>query len=141
MMNRAAAAMVTLEMRSDELARFLVATIGTSSHSTDAIARSFALRDPAVLLVRMFACCLSACLLACKRRLCRAIGIAPALLGLSCCRVGSQRLLGRAMESDRKLRQRVLEVIHKITITEFDLQLPTLLQVLPEPNVRLDPVL
>ena len=51
MMNRAAAAMVTLEMRSDELARFLVATIGTSSHSTDAIARSFELRDPAVLLV------------------------------------------------------------------------------------------
>eukprot|EP01043_Picozoa_sp_COSAG02_P006674 COSAG02_NODE_192_length_29942_cov_34.627228_23_plen_98_part_00 len=59
MMNRAAAAMVTLEMRSDELARFLVATIGTSSHSTDAIARSFALRDPAVLLVRMLACLLA----------------------------------------------------------------------------------
>jgi hypothetical protein len=31
MMNRAASAMVTLEMRSDELARFLVAAIGTSS--------------------------------------------------------------------------------------------------------------
>ena len=74
LMNRAAAAMVTLEMQSDELARFLVsskqslpslvapgpvlrdglrfqvATIGTSSHSTAAIAHSFALRDPAVLL-------------------------------------------------------------------------------------------
>jgi hypothetical protein len=49
-------------------------------------------------------------------------------------------MLSRAMENDRKLRQRVLEVIHKITmtITEFDLQLPSLLQVLPEPNVRLD---
>ena len=53
--------------------------------------------------------------------------------------VDSQRLLNRAMESDRKLRLRVLEVIHKIAITEFDLQLPALLQVLPEPNVRFDP--
>ena len=46
MMTRAAAAMVKLEMQSDELARFLVATIGTSTHSPDAIAKSFELRDP-----------------------------------------------------------------------------------------------
>jgi|EP01043_Picozoa_sp_COSAG02_P023991 hypothetical protein len=82
MMNRAAAAMVTLEMRSDELARFLVATIGTSSHSTDAIARSFALRDPAVLLVRMFVCCLFS-LDRVNAVFVGAIRISTALLGLN----------------------------------------------------------
>ena len=52
MMTRAAAAMVKLEMQSDELARFLVATIGTSTHSPDAIAKSFELRDPVGPILR-----------------------------------------------------------------------------------------
>ena len=57
-----------------------------------------------------------------------------------CVCAGSQRLLGRAMEFDRKLRRRVLEVVQKLEITDFDAQLPALLQVLPEPNVRVAPI-
>lgn len=92
---RAAAAMVTLKMKSDELARFLTHTIASNGHSTEAIAETFALRDPAVL----------------------------------------QRLMFRVLETDRKCRRRVLEVIDKLAVTDLTTQLPTLLQVLPEPQV------
>jgi hypothetical protein len=93
---RAADTMVTLQMQSDELARFLIHTIATNKHSTDVIAESFSLRDPAVL----------------------------------------QRLLFRSLETDTKCRRRVLEVSSKIVVTDVATQLPTLLQVLPEPQVR-----
>ena len=118
-------------------------------HSTDAIAHSFALRDPAVLLVRQrpwlscppatdlrllcFACGLVVAGLGCRFCVCAACVALPCL---TVCAHVWQRLLGRAMESDRKLRKRVLEVISKITVTDFEAQLPALLQVLPEPNVR-----
>jgi hypothetical protein len=124
-------------------------------HSTDAIAHSFALRDPAVLLVRhrpwlscppatdlrllCFACefcvCVACVALPCLTVCAHVCGVWCVCVYVCVCWYG-QRLLGRAMESDRKLRKRVLEVISKITVTDFEAQLPALLQVLPEPNVR-----
>ena len=86
MMTRAAAAMVKLEMQSDELARFLVATIGTSTHSPDAIAKSFELRDPVGPILRH--------VLKRSGLTLRSLSVQAVLL----------RLMGRAMESDRKCR-------------------------------------
>ena len=46
--------MLTMKLKSDELARFLIHTIATNGHSAEAIASTFALRDPQVLQRLLF---------------------------------------------------------------------------------------